>query len=193
MRAWRLVLMVLVCCASLLVPARWTVLAAGNEGMTVLGKVTAVPATGLVRRQASFFDLEGRTVTFTPAGAGAYSVHVDPLTWVETDAATRRSFDLGEPADEPPSPFDDRFRPRSQWNSGGEDLGIVPSFAFPFAGRTWTRVHANTNGNVSFAAPETTHWEQRDPWADGTMRSVAAAVDSRSAAGFEAMISTSWG
>ena len=192
MRVWRLVLMVLVCCASLLVPARWTVLAAGNEGMTVLGKVTAIPATGLVRRQASFFDLEGRTVTFTPAGAGAYSVHVGPLTWVETDAATRRSFDLSEPADEPPSPFDDRFRPRFRWNSGGEDLRIAPSFAFPFAGRTWTHVHANTNGNVSFAAPETTHWQQRDPWADGTMRSVAAAVDSRSAAGFEAMIAVLW-
>ena len=197
MRVWRLVLMVPVCCASLLVPARWTVLAAGNEGMTVLGKVTAIPATGLVRRQASFFDLEGRTVTFTPAGAGAYSVHVGPLTWVEIDAATRRSFDLGEPADEPPSPFDDRFRPRFQGNSGGEHAGgehagIALPFTFPFAGRTWTHVHANTNGNVSFAAPEMTHWQQRDPWANGTMRSVAAAVDSRSATGFEAMVAVLW-
>ena len=65
-------------------------------------------------------------------------------------------------------------------------------FEFPFAGRTWTRVHANTNGNVSFAAPETKHWEERDPWSSGTMRAVAAAVDSRSAAGLEAMIAVLW-
>ena len=191
-RVSRLVVVGLVCSASLIVPARWTILAAGNEGMTVLGRVTAVPATGLVRREASFFDLEGKTVTFTPAGAGGYSVHVGALTWVEIDPATRRSFDFGELGEEPPSPFDDRFRPRIRRNSGGEDVRIALPFAFPFAGRTWTHFHANTNGNVSFAAPETTHWQQRDPWADGTMRSVAAAVDSRSAAGVEAMIAALW-
>ena len=191
----RLVLVGLVCGASLLAPARWTALAAGNDGMTVLGRVTAIPATGLVRRAASFFDLEGKTVTFTPDGATGYSLQVGPLTWVETDDATGRSFDFREPAqpaEEPPSLFDDRFLRRLRRNSGGEHAGIALPFAFPFAGRTWTRVHANTNGNVSFAAPETTHWKQRDPWADGTMRSVAAAVDSRSAAGVEAMIAVLW-
>lgn len=178
---------------SLLAPGGWAVLAAGNSGMTVLGNVTAVDATGLVRRQANFFDLEGRTVTFTPDGAAGYSVQVGPLTWVETDAATARSFDFRErPAERPPSPFDDRFNPRWQQNNGGENIGIALPFAFPFAGRTWTRVHANTNGNLSFMVPETVNWQRRDPWPDGSMRSVAAAIDSRSAAGLEAMIAALW-
>ena len=192
MRVPRLELIGLVCVASLIVSARWTVFAVRNDAMTLHGSVTAVPATGLIHKQANFFDLEGKTVTFTPNGATGYTVHIGELTWVETSAATGRSFDFSEPAERRLSPFDDRFRPRIRLNRGGEDTAISLPFAFPFAGRTWTRVHANTNGNVSFTAPETTHWQQRDPWADGTMRSVAAAVDSRAAAGLEAMIAALW-
>lgn len=186
----RLVLTGVVCVAALMAPAR----TAGNDGMTVVGKVEPVPATSLVLEPASFFDLEGKTVTFTPNTTGGYSVRVgSTLAWVETDAATGRFFTVVEPAVEPPGPFDDRFRPNWIRRFGeGEVTGINLPFAFPFAGRTWTRVHANTNGNVSFAAPETTHWEQRDPWPDGSMRSVAAAVDSRSVVGLEAMIAVLW-
>ena len=147
-----------------------TVSVAEPDGMTVLGKVTALPAGDVVRRPARFFDLEGRTITFTPDGEGRYAVQAGSLTWVETSAATGPVFDL--------------------W--GRKSAAVDLPFGFPFAGRTWTRVHANTNGNVSFTAPETTHWEQRDPWSNGTMRSVAAAVDSRSAAGFEAMLAVLW-
>ena len=188
----RLLLAGLVCGVLLLIPARPTVLAAGNDGMTVLGKVTTVSADGLVRRQASFFDLEGKTVTFTPDGATGYSVQVGPLTWVETNEAAGRSFDFREPFDEARSPFEDTFEPRGLQTLGGDDAGIALPFAFPFAGRTWTRVHANTNGNLSFMAPETAHWQHRDPWPAGSMRGVAAAVDARSAAGLEAMIAALW-
>ena len=135
---------------------------AGNDGMTVLGKVTVLPAGDILRRPANFFDLEGKTVTFTPDGEGRYAVQTSSLTWVETSIA---------------------------FYGGGE---VSLPFAFPFAGRTWTRVHANRSGNVSFMAPETTHWAQRDTWSSGTMRSLAAAVDSRSAAGLEAMIAVLW-
>ena len=188
----RLVLAGLVCGVSLVIPARWIVLAAGNDGMTVLGKVTTVSADGLVRRQASFFDLEGKTVTFTPDGVTGYSVQVGPLTWVETNEATGRPFDFRDPPEEAPGPFDDQFNPRWRQNRGGENIGIALPFAFPFAGRTWTRVHANTNGNLSFLAPETVNWQRRDPWPDGSMRSVAGAIDSRSAAGLEVMIAALW-
>ena len=71
------------CVAALIAPARST---AGNDGMTVTGKVTPVPAAGLVSRPGNFFDLEGKTVTFTPDGAGRYRVRTDALTWVETSA-----------------------------------------------------------------------------------------------------------
>ena len=167
----RLVLTGLVCVAALIAPARW---AAGNDGMTVLGKVTALPAGDVVRRPARFFDLEGRTVTFTPDGEGRYAVQAASLTWVETGAATGPVFDLSS----------------GSWR--GKSAEVSLPFGFPFAGRTWTSVHANTNGNISFASPETTHAEQRNIWADGKMRSVAAAVDSRSATGFEAMIAVLW-
>ena len=187
----RLVLMGALCVAALIAPGRW---AAGNDGMTVLGKVKPVPAMDLILKPAGFFDLEGKTVTFTPDGAGGYAVQTGSLTWVETSAATGRVIKLREPAVEPPGPFEDGFRPswKRSFATKDTDTGISLPFVFPFAGRTWTRVHANRNGNLSFAAPETTHWEQRDPWADGTMRSFAAAVDSRSATGFEAMIAVLW-
>ena len=146
----------------------------GNDGMTVLGNVTVLPAGDIVHRPAHFFDLEGKTVTFTPAGEGRYAVRTGPLNWVETSAATGPVHDLGT----------------GSWRGKSAELSL--SFGFPFAGRTWTRVHVNTNGNLSFAAPETTHAEQRDIWADGRIRSVAAAVDSRSAVGLEAMIAALW-
>ena len=151
-----------------------TVSVAEPDSMTVLGKVTALPAGDVVHRPARFFDLEGRTVTFTPDGEGRYTVRTDSLTWVETSSSTGTVFDLST----------------GSWR--GKSAQVSLPFGFPFAGRTWTSVHVNTNGNVSFAAPETTHAEQRDIWADGRMRSVAAAVDSRSATGFEAMIAVLW-
>ena len=167
----RLVLPGLVCVVVLNVPVGWT---AGNDSMKVLGKVTPLPVADILVRPASFFDLEGRTITFTPDGEGRYAVQAGSLTWVETGAATDPIFNL------------------SRGGFRGDSTGVSLPFGFPFAGRAWTRVHVNTNGNVSFAAPETTHFEQRSPWASGTMRSVTAAVDSRSAAGLEAMIAVLW-
>ena len=153
-------------------PATW--MTAGNDGMTALAKVTVLPVADILRRPANFFDLEGRTVTFTPDGEGRYEVQTSSLTWVETGAATGPVFDLSG----------------GGWR--GESTRISLPFGFPFVGRNWTRVHVNTNGNVSFTAPETTHSEQRDLWSNATMRSVAAAVDSRSSAGLEAMIAVLW-
>ena len=186
----RRALIELVCVVALTAAAQR---AAGSDGMTVFGKVTALPVGEVLRRPANFFDLEGKTVTFTPDGAGGYAVRIDPLTWVETSAATSRSLDLRELPVEPPHGFShDRFQPKSIGAFSEADAGVDLPFEFPFAGRSWTRVYANVNGNVSFAAPETVHWEQREPWSSGTMRSVAAAVDSRSAAGQEAMIAALW-
>ena len=77
MRVPRLELIGLVCVASLIVSARWTVFAVRNDAMTLHGSVTAVPATGLIHKQANFFDLEGKTVTFTPNGATGYRIEWD--------------------------------------------------------------------------------------------------------------------
>ena len=186
----RLALTGFLCAVSLLGAAA---VAMGNEGMTVVGKVTALPVADVLLRPANFFDLEGKTLTFTPDDAGGYDVRIGPLTWVGTSAATGRSFDLRELPVEPQRGFHHHAsRPDSVAALSEAYTPIDLPFEFPFAGRGWTRVYANTNGNVSFAVPEAKHWEERDPWSSGTMRSVAAAVDSRSAAGLEAMIAVLW-
>ena len=130
------------------------------------GTVTTLPAGRLIYKPANLFDLEGKTLTFTPDGDG-YTVAVDSLSWEEPGpaAATHQLRD-------------------KQHQSAQVDL----PFSFPFAGRTWNRVYANTNGHISFWRPERENHPQRDPWSNGTMRSLAAAIDSRSAAGLEAMI-----
>ena len=186
----RLALTGFLCAVSLLGAAA---VAMGNEGMTVVGKVTALPVADVLLRPANFFDLEGKTLSFTPDDAGGYDVRIGPLTWVGTSAATGRSFDLCELPVEPQRGFHHHAsRPDSVAAFSEAYTPIDLPFEFPFAGRRWTRVYANTNGNVSFAVPEARHWEERDPWSSGTMRSVAAAVDSRSAAGLEAMIAVLW-
>ena len=57
-----LVLTGLACVVALTASVR---LKAENDGMTVLGKVTALPVGDVLRHPPNFFDLEGRTVTFT--------------------------------------------------------------------------------------------------------------------------------
>ena len=134
------------------------------------GTVTALPAGRLIYKPASFFDLEEKTVTFTPNGDG-YAVAVDELSW------------------EQPGPTVSTHQLR------GDRLQFAVvdlPFSFSFAGRSWNRVYANANGHLSFQRPEHENWPQRDPWPDATMHSLAAAIDSRSAAGLEAKIAALW-
>ena len=159
----------LVCTTTLVTSAPWVTLSAQNDTVGVHGVVTTVPAGGLIRKPANFFDLEGTTVTFTPNDAGEYAVAVGDLDWRDPGPGTATRFD--------------------HWSG---HLAVDLPFPFPFAGRTWTRVYANVNGNISFQRPERMNWPHRDPWADASMRSIAAAIDSRSAAELEAMIAVVW-
>ena len=139
-----------------------------------LTAVTPIPAEGLILKSANDFDLEGKTLTFTPNTAGGYAVAVGDLTWEDPGRAPAGAM----------SHVVDR------WND--EQLAVDLPFPFSFAGRTWTRVYANWTGDISFQRSGRQNWRDRDPWSNGTMRSVAAAVDSRSAAGMEAMIAALW-
>ena len=132
------------------------------------GTVTTIPVGGLIRKSANFFDLEGATLTFTREAAGRYTVAVGGRTWEE-------------PGRVPEGALSAVVRRE-------EYLAVDLPFPFPFAGRQWMRIYANANGHISFQRPERMNWSQRNPWASGTMRSVAAAIDSRSAAGLETMI-----
>ena len=151
----------------------WVALAAGSDGLGVYGNVTTVPAGGLIRQPANYFDLEGTTLTFTPNGADGYTVRIGALVWEDPgDTVTwedRRDAMLGAKR---PGPTVD-----------------LP-FAFPYSGRTWTRVYANVYGNISFTGPESQHWPKRGK--SVAMRSMAATIDSRSAADLEAMIAVLW-
>lgn len=134
------------------------------------GVVTALPVGRLIYKPANFFDLESKTVTFTPSGDG-YAVAVDDLNWEQPGLAASTH----------------------QLHGTHHQFAVVDlPFSFAFAGATWNRVYANANGHISFQRPEHENWPERDPWADGTMRSLAAAIDSRSAAGLEAKIAALW-
>ena len=135
------------------------------------GGVTTVPAGALIRKPANFFDLEGKTLTFSPDAAGAYTVEVGRLLWDApgSGGAGTRSRELRD-----------------------DGAAVNLPFSFPFGDRVWNRVYVNRNGNISFQRPEKGNWPHRDPWAAGGMRSVAAAIDSRSAVGMEAMIAVFW-
>ena len=134
------------------------------------GTVTTLPAGRLIYKRANFFDLERKTVTFTPNGDG-YTVTVGDLSWEDPGRA----------------PGVAMSQVVGRWD---EQVAVDLPFAFPFAGRTWTRVYANWTGNISFQRNERQNW--MDLVGANTMRSVAAIVDSRSAAGMEAMIAALW-
>ena len=132
--------------------------------------VTTLPAGELISLSANHFDLEGKALTFIPNGAGRYSVAIDDVDWRDPPAGALVRHGLDE----------------------NDHVTVDLPFPFPFAGRTWTSVHANANGNISFRRFEREHWPHRNGWADGTMRLMGAAIDSRSAAGLEAMIAALW-
>ena len=134
------------------------------------GTATALPAGGLIYKPANFFDLEGKSVTFTPEGEG-YAVAVEDLDW------------------EQPGPAAVAHQLRG---TDRQSVLVDLPFSFSFAGASWNRVYANANGHLSFQRPEYENWPERVPWADGTMRSLAAAIDSRSAVGLEAQIAALW-
>ena len=129
--------------------------------------VTIVPAGNLLFKSANRFDLDGKTVTFTPVGAD-YKVTVGGLSW-DTPGSSGKVLGYH-----------------------GEHVTINLPFPFSFAGQTWTRMYANASGNISFHRSERDNWPERDPWADGTVREMAAAIDARSAAELELMIAALW-
>ena len=140
---------------------------------TLSGPISVLPADGLIEKPANYFDLEGQMLRFTPAASNRYVLAVLPAV---------------------------NFSPRGTRLSIGNAIGAynnygwrVPlGFPFPFASRLWTDLYANLNGSLTFGQAEAGSWAARDPWADGTMRSIASAIDARTAVGIERMIAALW-
>ena len=131
--------------------------------------VTALPAGELIRRAANYFDLEGKTVAFTPepGTAGTYSVGVASLSWENPGLGAAGGVS----------------------RTVGDGQAVDLPFPFPFAGRTWNRLYANRTGSVTFQQAEGTH---RDPWKAASVTGAASAIDARSTVGLETMIAALW-
>lgn len=134
--------------------------------------VIPVAISNLVQNPANLFDLQGKTVRFTPTRNGLYRVKT--LNVCEPVACDQKPGDAQGP-----------------WY--GKWWSVSLPFAFPFGGSSWQRIYVNMNGNITFEKPESDYLGERDSWPDGTMSSVAAAIDSRSAAGMEKIITVFWG
>jgi hypothetical protein len=136
--------------------------------------VTPVSIDHLIQSPADLFDLEGKTVRFTPSGDGSYKVETIPGAHLVNCNRLLKNEAVAGPA-------------------YAEGWRVPIRFSFPFGDKKWNHLYVNANGNISFEQPESAYWPQRDPWADGGMCSVAAAIDSRSTAGLEKMIAVFWG
>ena len=98
----------------------------------------------------NLFDLNGRTLVFTPDGAGGYSRQVRALEWEE---------EIGEEV-------------RNRANSSSVLLETVvglESFGFPFAGQRWDSFYLGPPGVVTFGAPFTYSY----PYRSVTMQEIA--------------------
>ena len=81
---------------------------------------------------ARLFDLDGKTLVFTPDGSGGYSRSVRPLAWEDDVAEVVADGTIVE------------FR----------------GFDFEFAGRRWRRFHVSRDGLVTFGAPLTYRYHE---------------------------------
>lgn len=143
------------------------------QGARPEGAVSVMAADGLILEPANYFDLQGKTLRFTPTKTGGYTLKVLPL------AAVAPTGTKLEPA-----------RSVAPWPILGWSVDLP--FRFPFGGANWDKVYVNYLGNLSFGAPENASWPARNAWPDGTIRSIAANMDARSAAGLEHVIAVLW-
>src|SRR6267143_3812693 len=95
-----------------------------------IGDIRAIETDATILQPGKTFDLNGRTVTFSPKAEGGYTVSVGSLN----------------------------FDPRLGANLGmGDDTSAFQplSFTFPFFGVNRTSVYVNSNGHITFDSPST--------------------------------------
>jgi hypothetical protein len=102
------------------------------------GDVAVLVDNGLMVTARNLFDLNGTTIRFSPAGTGQYTVSSAPGT-LEPDFGPALTFGYPAATDFP----------------GDDDTQEVAFPAgFPFFGTTYASVWVNTDGNLTFGAPE---------------------------------------
>src|SRR5580693_8987016 len=101
-----------------------------------IGRDFVVPVTidNLIRIPADLFDLQRKTVRFTPSSDGSYLV---------------QTLDVCQPIS-----CDQRLEDQAAqgpWYAKGWSVPLP--FAFPFAGKSWKHIYVNMDGNISFDKP----------------------------------------
>src|SRR5262245_22726367 len=102
------------------------------------GDVAVLVDNGLMVTARNLFDLNGTTVRFTPAGAGQYTATSTPGA---LDPALGSALTFGYPA-------------ATDFPGDDDTQQVAFSAGFPFFGTTYTSVWVNTDGNITFGAPE---------------------------------------
>ncbi len=138
---------------------------------SALRAVTPLPVGTLLQHPAHYFDLEHRRLRFEPRGPAAYDVTSAPFR-----GELSRGMPVGVPTD-----------------TKGYSWRTSLPFPFPFAGKSWNEVYINLNGGVTFGAPESTEYPERDTWPQGTMRWLASSLDVAAVAGTRPMIPAAMG
>jgi hypothetical protein len=113
--------------------------AAGPNSVTQdFGNIAVVVDNGVMVTSRNLFDLNGRSLRFTPVSGAAFTVSSSSST-LEPDFGPALTF--GYPG-ATAFPGDDDT----------QEVGFVAGF--PFFGNTYTSVWVNTDGNVTFGEPE---------------------------------------
>ncbi len=129
-------------------------------------------ADGLYITPAHYFDLQGKTLRFTPSREG----------YVVATAKAKAMGELGTKLGRPDYP---------SIRSVGWRVPLP--FEFPYAGVTQHEVFVNSAGNLTFERPEAQLYAERNTWPSGTVESVAGSLNDRASAGQEKMICVLWG
>jgi hypothetical protein len=108
-----------------------------SEATQDTNDIAVIEDDGTVISEANSFDLAGKTLTFTPAGASSYTLSRQDGT-VNQDSGTKLPL------------TDDDFR----------EVAFQSSFRFPFFGTTYSSVFINSDGNITFTNGDAEHTER---------------------------------
>jgi len=104
-----------------------------------IGDIAVIEDDGQIVADANPFDLEGKSLTFTPGGASSYTVSAGDALALEPDPGARIE-DFETDLDPPHTPPDDGFK----------QIDFGEGFSFSFYGVSYSRVLIGTNGFLSF-------------------------------------------
>ena len=100
---------------------------------TAIGNIAVVEDDGTLVKPANLFDLNQKTLRFTPMADGAFTIKVESLRWTN---------DVG-----------DRLVFARQSEISSHEI-TLSNLEIPFAGQTWDAITVNSTGTITFGWPE---------------------------------------